>query len=174
MPRLPGFPTAQQATQDSCWACAAREINNFFQSLGQSGPNPVYGSDQAFATAWANASGNPNNGNINIQQSAAAALADLGYANNTDDHAIPTPNEITRAINSNQPLLAIVGGAPPNPNPNPNYQNGHWVVIIGISADQTTIDVFDPDDGQVHTVRYDTSVYQPGQYWQNTSYVDPQ
>jgi hypothetical protein len=146
-------------------------INNFYQSLGESGNNPVYGSDQALADAWAAVTRNQQNANINIQQSAAAALGDLGFDNNTDSAAIPTQDEITDAINDNQPLLTIVGDAPPNPNP--NYQNGHWMVIVGISDDQATISVFDPDDGQIHVVNYNASTYGAGAYWQNTSYVDP-
>ena len=173
MPRLQGFPTAQQATENSCWAAAAREISNWYQSRGESGENPVYDSDQAFADAWAEQSGNEENANINIQQSAAAALEDLGYDNNTDDAAIPSQQEITDTINNNRPLLAIVAGEAPDPNPNPEVQEGHWVVIIGISQDQANIDVFDPDDGQVHTVAYNAATYQPDSYWQNTSYVDP-
>lgn len=174
MPRLNNFPTAVQETANSCWACAAREISNWYQARGESGNNPVYNTDREFATAWANATGDQGHADINVQQSAAAALEDLGYNNNIDDHAIPTQQEITDAINDNQPLLAIVGNAPPNPDPDPNYQNGHWVVIVGISDNQANIDVFDPDDGQIHTVAYNAATYQPGAYWQNTSYVDRQ
>lgn len=172
MPQLVNFPIAQQATPNSCWASAARAINNWYVLQGQSGANPNYGSDQALATAWSNVSHNPVNADITIQQSAAAALGDLGYANNIDDHALPSQAEITDSITHNQPLLAIVGDAPPNPNPDINYQNGHWVVIVGISANQANIDVFDPADGLIHTVAFNANTYQAGVYWQNTSYVD--
>ena len=174
MPQLADYPTAIQETPNSCWAAAGRSINNFYQGIGKSGENPVYDSDQAFANAWATASGDEEHADISIQQSAAAALEDLGYANNTDDAAIPSPDEITAAINDNMPLLAIVGGEAPDPNPNPEYQNGHWVVIVGISDDKTTIDVFDPDNGLINTVAYNAVTYQEGSYWQNTSYVDSQ
>ena len=174
MPQLQNFPVAQQQTCNSCWASAGRAINNWYQMQGWSGANPVYHTDQAFATAWANITNNPVNANINIQQSAAAALGDLGYDNNTDDHALPTRDEITEQINDNRPLLAIVGATPPNPNPNPHYQNGHWVVIVGISNNQQTLNVFDPDNGNINNVAYNQNQYNNNSYWQNTSYVDPQ
>jgi len=173
MPTLQGFPTAQQATENSCWAAAAREISNWYQSRGESGDNPVYDSDQAFANAWAQQTNTPEHANINVQQSAAGSLEDLGYDNNIDDAAIPSQQEITDSINANHPLLAIVAGEAPDPDPNPEVQEGHWVVIVGISQDQANIDVFDPDDGQIHTVAYDAATYVEGSYWQNCSYVDP-
>lgn len=178
MPELNNFPVDKQANPNSCWACAGREINNWYQSKGGSGRNPIYASDQAFATAWENATNppDPDHGRINIQQSAAAALGDLGYGNNTDDRAVPTAAEIAGSITKGEPLLAIVGDQPPNPNPDLDYKNGHWVVIVGTSypAAPITIDVFDPEPGQIVTVDYDQATYQPGVYWQNTSYVDPQ
>jgi hypothetical protein len=173
MPSLQNYPIAIQATLNSCWAAAARSINNFFQSLGQSGQNPPYPSDQALATAWAVKTRDIAHADINVQQSAAAALGDLGFGNNTDDHPLPTQAEITAWITANKPLLAIVGPVPPNPSPNTDYQDGHWVVIVGISADQARIDVFDPDNGRIHTVAYNAATYGQGPYWQNCSYVDP-
>lgn len=172
MPELQHFPAQMQQTNNSCWASAARAISNWYQSRGESGNNPAYGSDQALATAWAGATGNQNHADINIQQSAAAALADLGYTNNIDDQALPTQGEIDGQIEQNRPLLAIVGGVAPNPNPNPAAQNGHWVVIVGRIANN--IRVFDPEDGQIHSVPYNAQTYQQGSFWQNTSYVDPQ
>lgn len=175
MPQLLNFPVAPQADPNSCWASTARAINNWYVMRQQAGQNPNYDTDQDFANAWAKVTNDPAHANINVQQSAAAALADLGYNNNTDDHALPTAAEIAAEIKKYRPLLAIIGDAPPNPNPNPNYQNGHWVVIVGISDDQTMLYVFDPDDGQIHyDVDYNTATYQAGSYWQNTSYVDPQ
>lgn len=174
MPQLQNFPTAKQATANSCWAGAAREISNWYQSLQKSGQNPIYKSDQEFANAWAKKTGQQNHADINVQQSAAAALEDLGYKNNIDDRALPTKAEITDEIKNHRPLLSIVGNTAPNPNPNPYYQNGHWVVIVGISDNQTKLNVFDPDDGKIHEVDYNAATYQQGSYWQNTSYVDPQ
>lgn len=174
MPQLNNFPTAKQADPNSCWACAGREISNWYQSLNKSGTNPMYGTDQSFADAWMHATDDPTHSKIDIQQSAAGALEDLEYRNNTDSSALPEAQEIADAINANMPLLAIVGDAPPNPNPNPDYQNGHWVVIVGISDDDATLKVFDPDDGLIHDVDYNDATYHLGSYWQNTSYVDPQ
>lgn len=174
MPELQNFPTARQATPNSCWACASRQINNWYESRQESGQNAAYDSDQNLANAWSAATNDPARADINVQQSAAAALEDLGYENSIDGRALPTQHEIKGAIEANKPLLAIVGDAAPNPNPNPNYQNGHWVVIIGISDDQVNLTVFDPDDGLTHVVPYNVDTYQPGSYWQNTSYVDPQ
>ncbi|UCD85818.1 MAG: C39 family peptidase [Deltaproteobacteria bacterium] len=167
MPKLEGFKAAKQAKQNSCWASAARAITNWYAG------KELYATDKDFAKAWKEATGKQVHADIDVQQSAAAALLDLGYDNNTDDHALPTAAEIANQINNERPLLAIVGNAPPNPNPNPNYQNGHWVVIVGISDDQTKLSVFDPDDGKIHDVDYYAATYQAGSYWQNTSYVDP-
>jgi len=174
MPVLQHFPTARQADPNSCWACAAREIVNWYNRLGLSG-GQSYVSDQALADVWAVASHNNVHADIHMQQSAAAALEDLRFRNNTDDHPLPTRDEISDEIHRGRPLLAIVGNALPVPSPNPDYQNGHWVVIVGIVqlALGYKLHVFDPDDGVVHHVDYDAALYRDGMYWQNTSYVDP-
>jgi len=124
MPVLQHFPTARQADPNSCWACAAREIVNWYNRLGLSG-GQSYVSDQALADAWAVASYNNVHADIHMQQSAAAALEDLRFGNNTDDHPLPTRDEISDEIHRGRPLLAIVGNALPVPSPNPDYQNGH-------------------------------------------------
>jgi Papain-like cysteine protease AvrRpt2 len=172
---LNNFRVAQQAVENSCWAAAARSIVNWYHGCAQAGPNPVYASDQELATAWALASGDQTNADINMQQSASAALAALGFINNTDAVALPTPGEIADAINSGIPLLAIIGTTVPDPNPDTGCQDGHWMVIVGITSTQQDADllVFDPNDGQIHTAPYNVSTYQAGSYWQNTSYVDP-
>jgi hypothetical protein len=175
MCRLNHFPVAQQAVGNSCWAAAARSIVNWYHQNGHAGPNPLYGSDQALADAWSVASGDAANADINVQQSASGALADLGFFNETDSAALPTPGEIADALHAEKPLLAIIGTTVPDPDPNTEYQDGHWLVIIGITNRQPDANllVFDPADGLVHTVPYNTSTYQAGSYWQNTSYVDP-
>lgn len=194
MPTLQNYPTAQQAAINSCWACAARSIVNWYNGLGESN-NQSYASDQALATAWQTQSGDNENSDINVQQSAAAALIDLGFLAQIDDHAIPTPAEIGDSINNSHPLLAMLGTTEPDPNPNPDYQAGHWVVIVGIEEaadsdgdtdmdgdsdsdddmdeDNFILSVFDPNDGQIHEVPYDAATYEQGVWWQNTSYVDP-
>ncbi|HEY9132444.1 MAG TPA: papain-like cysteine protease family protein [Dyella sp.] len=193
MPTLQHFPIAQQAAVNSCWACVARCIINWYNGLGEAN-GQSYASDQALATAWQTATGQNQNGNINIQQSAAGALISLGFLAEIDDHAIPTPAEIGDSINNNHPLLAMLGTTEPDPDPNPDYQAGHWVVIVGIeeaaedSDGDTNMDgnsdddmdeeafilsVFDPNDGQIHQVDYDAATYENGVWWQNTSYVDP-
>ncbi len=182
MPVLYPYPCAPQETANSCWASAGRSIANWYRSIGAGIPGgPFYGSDQAFADAWATAADNPAYSDINTQESASAALGDLGFDNNTDDRAFPTAAEIYDSINIGSPLLAAVASAPPNPNPNLACSNAPWVVVIGISGtqDSATIHVFDPADGQVHTEPYSDTIYQPDVYWQNTSYVseyspDPQ
>ena len=70
----------------------------------------------------------------------------------------------------NKPVLSIVGTTDPGGQPDPDYQEGHWVVVIGISADKTTIEVFDPTTGLVNTVPYNAQTYEPGVYWENSSY----
>lgn len=174
MPNLNNFPTARQDNENSCWACAAREISNWYKLFDKSGRNPVYITDQELAIAWSCRTGNLRHADISVQQSASAALGDLGYLNNTDDKALPERQEICDSIESGRPLLAIVGGSAPNPDPNPDCQGGHWVVIVGISDDGSTIYVFDPDNGIINPIAYNSAIYQPGSYWQNTSYVDPQ
>lgn len=174
MPELTGFPTAQQAKPNSCWACAARMIHNWYQAHGQSGGKPAYNSDQALANAWATAKNQGALGKIDVQRSAAAALDGLGYTNGADGCALPTPDEIRDQMNQDRPLLSIVGNALPQGKRNLAAQNGHWVVIVGISQDGGTLQVFDPEDGQIHNVAYNAQTYQQGSYWQNTSYVDPQ
>jgi hypothetical protein len=168
MPILDGFLKAKQEKENSCWACAARMIINYYYG------DQKYGSDQALADAWDAAKPGEGHNDINTQQSASGALMDLGYTNNVDSDAIPTKDEISEAISKGQPLLANVGTTPlaTGKKRNEAAQQGHWVVIIGISDDKNTIDVFDPDDGKVHPVPYDNRIYKPGQYWQNTSYVD--
>ena len=179
MPTLDNYPVAEQDALNSCWASAARSIINWYHSLDESSPGP-FDSDQELADAWDAADPGHQHNDINIQQSAAGALEALGFVNNTDERAIPEPDEILDSINNGYPLLAIVGTEQPDPNPNLDYQDGHWVVIVGIDSDQpdATLQVFDPVDGLIHAVTYDAAMYLqppgvPVQYWQNTSYVDP-
>src|SRR5262249_47163021 len=115
MPRLEGFPAAAQQGENACWACASRMIINWFERDSKNGK---YASDTALAEAWSQKTKNATNANINIQQSAAALLGDLGYANNTDSAAMPTKEEIKDAIEEGTPLLAIVGGTRPSKGPN--------------------------------------------------------
>lgn len=173
MCKLTNFPVAKQSAMNSCWACAGREISNWFRLQGQSGEVPYFSTDKLFAKYWAETSGVPEHADINVQQSAAAALGDIGYGNSIDDHAIPDPELIKKSLKMGMPLLAIVKDAPPSPNPNPNCRKGHWVVIVGISTNAKSLSVFDPNTGQVHDVAYDPSTYRDRLFWQNTSYVDP-
>ena len=183
MPQLISFPTRPQARPNSCWAAAGRAICNWYAMSTSIGP--TYATDHAFAAAWATASHDPHHGDIDVQQSAAAALEDLQYPNNTDSRALPTADEIAATINVGMPLLAIVAPTAPNPSPNLAAHAGHWVVIIGIDDAKTTLTVYDPDpslQGQdnVAYVAYDPKVYMTSPdptnpwtlYWQNTSYVD--
>ncbi|HEU4717325.1 MAG TPA: papain-like cysteine protease family protein [Bacteroidia bacterium] len=174
MPSLSGFPAAKQEDPNSCWACASREISNYYKSLGKGGKNEMYSSDKELAAAWSKITGKPGNADISIQQSASAALGDLGYTNSADSAPVPTVGEITDAINDKKPLLAIVGSTDPKGKRKLGYQQGHWVVITGISDKGDLIEVFDPDSGKIETVAYSSQVYKSGMFWQNTSYVDGQ
>jgi ABC-type bacteriocin/lantibiotic exporter with double-glycine peptidase domain len=162
MPVLAKYPVAKQQTANSCWACAARSIANFAGS--------AYASDQKLADAYAAKTKKPANGDINKMQSAADALARLGFPSKADSEPFPTPKEILDEINKKTPILAIVGDTNPKGKRNLKYQEGHWVVIVGISDDGKTIDVFDPADGALHQVAYDAATYGKGVYWQNASY----
>ncbi len=177
---LTPYPAAKQATDNSCWASAARSIANWYASSDGSVDTPTFSSDQALADAWNARVPEHNHNDIGIQQSAAGALADLGFTNNMDRQPLPTTAEIFDAINIGMPLLAIVGAtAPPGGTPDPAAAGGHWVVITGISgnAPDAMLQVFDPADGQIHPVQYDASICafqgESPLYWQNTSYVDP-
>lgn|GEM_PF-1501552 len=176
MPRLRNFPCEKQQSSFSSWACAAREIINWYDTLGQS-DSQSYESDEALAQAWMTVTWNLCNGSIYQPQSAAAALADLGFPSLVDDHPLPTPNEIIIAIDNNEPLLASVGDTDPGNVPNCDVQDCRWLVIVGIDEGEGpgefVLQVFDPADGQIHEVLYDAAEYQAGVYWQSTSYVDP-
>lgn len=180
MYELTPYPAAKQATDNSCWASAARSIANWYASLDTSGNTPAFSSDQALADAWNARVPGQNHNDIDIQQSAAGALADLGFTNSMDQQPLPTTAEIVESIDMDMPLLAIVGPtAPPGGMPNPAATGGHWVVITGISGDapDAMLQVFDPADGQIHPVQYDPSICafqgESPLFWQNTSYVDP-
>lgn len=172
MPILANFTPDKQDDPNSCWACAGRCISNYFVATARAKTAAFY-SDQEFAFAWARATNSGKNSDkwqISIQQSASAALSDLGYLNYTFDTPFPTVQEITEAINEPIPLLAIIAANKPlNGRANLGAQNGHWVVIVGISDNGATIDVFDPDNGRINTVAYNAESYN-GVYWQNTSY----
>jgi hypothetical protein len=181
MPYLTPYPKSLQATGNSCWAAAARSICNWYPLIGK--PGPTFDSDQAFADAWAVATGRPIHKDLEKQQSASAALADLRHPNNTDSAAIPSPGEIADAMNLGMPLLAIVAPTEPNPSPNLRAQDGHWVVIVGIDDAGQNLAVYDPahdENDHVRSVSYDPKVYYTSVglkdpvtlYWQNTSYVD--
>lgn len=174
MTRLDGFPTATQAAPNSCWACAGREIVNWYIGQGKAGSYRAsqFASDQLFADEYAAAAGKPAYSDIDVQRSAADALACLGFGNNTDDSPIPTPDEIRTQLKNGEPLLAIVGGTNPGTKPNLKAKQGHWLAIVGIDDAGSQIEVFDPAEGKIVAVAYGAT-YIPGSYWQNTSYVDP-
>ncbi len=163
MSDLVNFPTAKQKYDKSCWACASRMIINFYTKA------TTYDSDTAFATAYGKTA--------NSYQSAAAALAAFGYSNAADGSAIPTLAEIEDAIKTDgTPLLSCVGQGQPIINQGKikrdlNFQNGHWVVIVGVDVAKKELHVFDPDSGIIETVAYG-ALFKNGQYWKNTSYVD--
>lgn len=173
MTRLDGFPTATQAAPNSCWACAGREIVNWYIAQGKAGAYRAsqFDSDQKFADEYAAAAKNPAYKDIDIQRSAADALAYLGFGNNTDSRPIPLPDEIRDEIGDKKPLLAIIGSTNPRGKPNLAAKEGHWLVIVGINDDGSQIEVFDPAEGKVVAVAYGAT-YTAGSYWQNTSYVD--
>lgn len=172
MPNLQNYPVYQQAVANSCWACAARSVLNYnfgHQAL------PIK-SDQDLANDWAAVTRNPNHANINVQQSASAALGDLGIVNNTDNAPLPTLAEINDQIAVNRPMLAIIGATNPHGTPNLAYQGGHWLVIVGADTAANTISVFDPQTGAIATVAYDSATYggyPAGNFWQNTSHLGP-
>lgn len=174
MTRLDGFPTATQAAPNSCWACAGREIVNWYIGQGKAGSYRAddFSSDQLFADQYATAAKNPAYKNIDVQRSASDALILLDFGNNTDDRPIPTPDEIRTQLKSGAPLLTIIGSTDPGSKPNLKAKQGHWLVIVGIRDDGSQIEVFDPGEGKIVTVAYGAT-YVPGSYWQNTSYVDP-
>lgn len=174
MTRLDGFPTATQAASNACWACAGREIVNWYIGKGKAGSYQAsqFATDQQFADQYAAAASKPAYSDINVQRSAADALACLGFDNNTDGSPIPTADEIRIELQDQKPLLAIIGSTNPRGTPNLKAKQGHWLVIVGINDDGSQIEVFDPAEGKVVTVAYGTT-YTSGWYWQNTSYVDP-
>jgi hypothetical protein len=155
---------AEQATENSCWACAARSILNFRAG------KILYRSDQALADAYAKKAGKPAYKDIDKMRSAADALHVLGMPGYIDEAPIPKPAELEDEFAQSKPLLSIVGNVDPQGQPNRKYQEGHWVVLIGIDAKMTTLAVFDPEDGEAHAVPYDAATYKPGVYWQNTTY----
>ncbi len=166
MATLKNYPVAKQAVANSCWACAARSVVNFLSR------KTVYASDQELADAYAAKSKNskhPGSSDINTMQSASDALFHLGYPNQADGAPFPTADELEEEFKNGKPVLSIVGSTDPKGSRDLAFQSGHWVVIIGISSDKKSIEVFDPDDGTVHTMAYDAALYTPA-YWQNSSY----
>jgi hypothetical protein len=161
---LKNYPEAQQETPYSCWACAARSIINFAKG------KIVYDSDQALATAYAEAAKKPAYADINVMRSAADALWSLGFESGTDGSPIPTKQELEQEFKNGKPFLSIVGDVNPKGQPNKKYQEGHWVVLIGLSNDD--LSVFDPADGRTNVVPYNAATYTKGVYWENTSYLD--
>ncbi len=182
MTELRGFPVYQQATDNSCWAATARAVLNYYGAGG----GAVYASDQALGIAWqtASPSANPSHADINVQQSAAGALLDLGVNNAMDDAALPTWDEIVQQIDQGFPMLTIISGQPlaPGQARNPAAQQGHWMVIVGyqVIEGQQALIVMDPSYGKDFEYKqFDPAVCgpfpqgTPTQYWQNTSYLDP-
>lgn len=162
MPSLSNFPVAKQEGKDSCWACVTRMINNYYVAAGKGGTNKKIDTDTDLAKLVGKT--------IDKQESAAAALATLKYANSADSAPIPTKEEIKDAISDGTPLIAIIAVDNPGGKRNLKAQQGHWVVIVGIEED--VISVFDPDNGKINTVAYGEKYN--SWYWQNTSYVDGQ
>ncbi len=158
-----GSATHKQAFANSCWACAARHIVNFYAGKA------TYVSDATLCNDLGKTY------EINTQSSAAAALGDLGYASGADDAAIPTEKEIGEAIAEGKPLLANIG-APKGRDI--KFKGGHWVVIVGIDQTQkpAKLAVFDPATGTVDECAYDDAMCNlysaESLCWKNTSYID--
>src|SRR5690606_20949940 len=158
MPELNGFPVARQKTDNSCWAAAGRSINNWYKLQRKSGKNPMYITDGEFVDACSAAG--KNSYSVDVQASAVAALEDLGYETPADERPFPEKNEIKEEIKEGKPLLAIVGADNPEGKRNLEYKGGHWVVIVGISNDGSSIKVFDPAKGATEWIDYDLIVYE--------------
>ena len=104
----------------------------------------------------------------------------MGYENGADEFALPIEDDIEKAIKQGTPLLTNVNtvALPKNTKLNLNAKGGHWMVIVGIDKNDNKIAVFDPAEGKIVTVDYDSEeyknkTYSAEMYWQNTSYVDP-
>lgn len=182
MTELTNFPIYQQATDNSCWAAAARAVLNYYSG----GKGVTYSSDQALGDAWqkVDPSSNPSHSDINTQQSAAGALADLGVQNAMDENALPTWDEIVQQIDQGFPMLTIISGQPlpEGQSANPAVTQGHWMVIVGyqVIENQQALIVMDPSYSRdFEYKKFDPTVCgpfpqgAPTQYWQNTSYLGP-
>lgn len=161
-----GSYMATQAVANSCWACAARSILNYKAGT------IVYASDQALANAYAKAAKKPEYADINKMRSAADALHYLKMGGYIDEAPIPKPDELEGEFAKGKPFLSIVGNLDPKGKPNDKYQEGHWVVLIGLSDDKKKLAVFDPENGKLNPIPYDATVYTPGSYWENTTWFN--
>lgn len=177
MPQLNNFNGDTQDDFNSCWAACGRSISNYFVNAGKI-KLKIFISDQEFAHAWAKATNSARGSDrwhISIQQSAAAALGDLGMPNYIYSTPFPTVDEIKEDISDGKPVLAIIGAnKPKNNKPNAGAKNGHWVCIVGIDDNGQNIAVYDPQNGKINKVAFDADKYNGylNMYWQNSSYFD--
>lgn len=127
-------------------------------------------------------------GNVAVNKipcgSALNLLCELAWNRNqvqlqvgADDKSVLLEREIETCISNNAPILCCLSGVKPRGEmqgemypKNLNVKNGHWVVIIGISEDDSQIMIADPGSGTGAPVVVDfNKVMYNRMYWRNAT-----
>lgn len=175
MSQLNGFGFISQSGENTCWIATATMIYNY-----------LFGASLTEEDVIEFVKRNYQYGDITVNQipcgSAVNLLCDLAINRNqtnlpvgADDKSVLSEGEIENCISNNVPILCCLSGTQPRSQkvngmypPNYRTQNGHWVVIIGISDDKRQILIADPGSGAPVTANYNKVTYN-GMYWRNAT-----
>lgn len=102
-----------------------------------------------------------------------------GFSILIDDRALPTFEDVAKAIDDNVPLLCLIGTEKPKESmPDPEYTGGHWTVLAGYEEgeDGQFLHFVDPDRGFLRVKYSDNCQYEPNTqgeslYVESTTYV---
>lgn len=157
--------TAGQATKNSCWACCARLVANYYVG------HDVYATDVSFATTVKR--------DASVVQDIQPVLKAAGILFGQDDaNPFPTAAEVIKEIDAGRPLIACITTNLASVQAR-NVAAGHYVIITGYegNAQKCLIQVMDPAQNKKDWVPYSgTNFISPNYlgtlvYWGVTYYT---
>lgn len=149
---------ANQQYTNSCWACCARLVLNYYQK------GDVYKTDTELAKDL----------NLNVKeiQDIRLVLEKTKMFNGLDDtDNIPPPDVLKKQIGDGRPLIICVSAK--QIKPGGNCMSGHYVIVSGFNEHTNKITVIDPaneaGNKSEQTIAYNSKIYKasynPKLYW---------
>lgn len=149
---------ANQQYTNSCWACCARLVLNYYQKVD------VYKTDTELADALKL--------NVKDLQDIKTVLEKTKmFAALDDTDNIPSPAEIKKEMQAGRPIIICISGKPVKPGG--DCIGGHYVIVSGFDKKTNKITVIDPanvkGNNSEQTIAYNPKIYKasynPKLYW---------